>query len=315
MVDNGFISAPAAAAVDPATIRIQQPTSKENSVRYFTDWALPQLDTLIDESSEPIDVWTTLDPRMQSGGRPGDCRQHAGRSAGRAGGDRPRRRRAGNGRRPRLCRFDLQSRDPGGAPARLGVQAVRLSGGARIGHEADRHDRRRAGHDRRLERRATRTAPTLARFRCARRFRDRSTPSAPRSAPRSASGPSPTWRAGSGSASRFRPIPRWCSGPAKSGLIDMTRAFAAVGNKRRRGQPLCDPQGGHRRRPPALPARRRRGAGAGRAVGRGGDDRPAAIGGAERHRPRGADRPPGRRQDRHHQRPTRTAGSSVFRAA
>jgi penicillin-binding protein 1A len=26
---------------------------------------LPQLDTLIDESSEPIDVWTTLDPRMQ----------------------------------------------------------------------------------------------------------------------------------------------------------------------------------------------------------------------------------------------------------
>src|SRR4029453_14439601 len=40
--------------------------TKQNSVRYFTDWALPQLDTLIDESSEPIEVWTTLDPTMQA---------------------------------------------------------------------------------------------------------------------------------------------------------------------------------------------------------------------------------------------------------
>ena len=64
MVENGFISAAAAAAVDPAEIRIQQ-TTRENSVRYFTDWALPQLDTLIDETGDPIDVWTTLDPRMQ----------------------------------------------------------------------------------------------------------------------------------------------------------------------------------------------------------------------------------------------------------
>ena len=64
MVQNGFVSA-AAASVDPATIRLQ-PTSKQNSVRYFTDWALPQLETLIDESSEPIDVWTTLDTNMQA---------------------------------------------------------------------------------------------------------------------------------------------------------------------------------------------------------------------------------------------------------
>ena len=65
MVDNGFVSASAAASVDPAHIRLQ-PTSKQNSVRYFTDWALPQLDTLIDETSEPIDVWTTLDTGMQA---------------------------------------------------------------------------------------------------------------------------------------------------------------------------------------------------------------------------------------------------------
>jgi penicillin-binding protein 1A len=64
MVQNGFLSAAAAASADPATIRIQPPT-KQNSVRYFTDWALPQLDTLIDETTQPIDVWTTLDPGMQ----------------------------------------------------------------------------------------------------------------------------------------------------------------------------------------------------------------------------------------------------------
>jgi penicillin-binding protein 1A len=65
MVDNGFISGSAAASVDPAEVRIQ-PTANQNSVRYFTDWALPQLDTLIDETSDPIDVWTTLDPGMQA---------------------------------------------------------------------------------------------------------------------------------------------------------------------------------------------------------------------------------------------------------
>ena len=65
MVENGFVSASAAAGVDPATIKLT-PTTKQNSVRYFTDWALPQLDTLIDETSEPIDVWTTLDPGMQA---------------------------------------------------------------------------------------------------------------------------------------------------------------------------------------------------------------------------------------------------------
>jgi penicillin-binding protein 1A len=64
MVSNGFITADEAAAVDPAAVRIQQ-TTNQNSVRYFTDWALPQLDTLIDQTSEPIDVWTTLDPGMQ----------------------------------------------------------------------------------------------------------------------------------------------------------------------------------------------------------------------------------------------------------
>ena len=64
MVENGFISSEAASRVDPATIRLQA-APRQNSVRYFTDWAMPQLDTLIDETRDPIDVWTTLDPRMQ----------------------------------------------------------------------------------------------------------------------------------------------------------------------------------------------------------------------------------------------------------
>ena len=64
MVKNGFITPDVAAAVNPAQVRIQQ-TTNQNSVRYFTDWALPQLDTLIDQTNEPIDVWTTLDPGLQ----------------------------------------------------------------------------------------------------------------------------------------------------------------------------------------------------------------------------------------------------------
>ncbi|MGN6589656.1 MAG: transglycosylase domain-containing protein [Sphingomicrobium sp.] len=64
MVRNGFIDTQTAAAANPAAVRIQE-TTNQNSVRYFTDWALPQLDTLIDQTGEPIDVWTTLDPNMQ----------------------------------------------------------------------------------------------------------------------------------------------------------------------------------------------------------------------------------------------------------
>ena len=64
MVKNGFITPrPRRRSIRPQ-VRIQQ-TTNQNSVRYFTDWALPQLDTLIDQTSEPIDVWTTLDPGMQ----------------------------------------------------------------------------------------------------------------------------------------------------------------------------------------------------------------------------------------------------------
>ena len=65
MVRNGFLPASSAVGVNAAEIKVQ-PAAKQNSVRYFTDWALPQLDTLIDESSEPIDVFTTLNPGLHA---------------------------------------------------------------------------------------------------------------------------------------------------------------------------------------------------------------------------------------------------------
>jgi penicillin-binding protein 1A len=64
MVANGVISRAEADSAERVKIRLAEDTN-ENSVRYFTDWALPQLDTLIDETVEPLDVWTTLDPDMQ----------------------------------------------------------------------------------------------------------------------------------------------------------------------------------------------------------------------------------------------------------
>ncbi len=50
--------------VDPSTVKLKQERG-QNSVRYFTDWALPQLDLLLPETFEPIEVWTTLDVGMQ----------------------------------------------------------------------------------------------------------------------------------------------------------------------------------------------------------------------------------------------------------
>ncbi|HEU0134346.1 MAG TPA: PBP1A family penicillin-binding protein [Allosphingosinicella sp.] len=64
MRENGDISPAVAAAAEPAEVQMA-PAPKQNSVRYFTDWVLPQLDTLIDETVDPIEVWTTLDPNMQ----------------------------------------------------------------------------------------------------------------------------------------------------------------------------------------------------------------------------------------------------------
>lgn len=64
MEDAGMITAAQAASVEPAKVRLA-PESGQDSVRYFTDWALPQLEGLISETEKPIDVWTTIDLNMQ----------------------------------------------------------------------------------------------------------------------------------------------------------------------------------------------------------------------------------------------------------
>ncbi|WP_375289147.1 transglycosylase domain-containing protein [Qipengyuania sp.] len=63
MRDQGYITA-SEAQIDPSTVKLKA-AKAQNSVRYFTDWALPQLDVLLPVTSEPIEVWTTIDPGMQ----------------------------------------------------------------------------------------------------------------------------------------------------------------------------------------------------------------------------------------------------------
>ncbi|MDG5488669.1 PBP1A family penicillin-binding protein [Sphingomonas sp. BGYR3] len=64
MVETGAISQAEANATTPSEVRLI-PQPRENSVRYFTDWALPQLELLIDEREAPLEVWTTIDLNMQ----------------------------------------------------------------------------------------------------------------------------------------------------------------------------------------------------------------------------------------------------------
>ena len=63
MNEQGFITRQEA-SVDVSAVNLRE-QSGQNSVRYFTDWALPQLDILLPETNAPIEVWTTLDVGMQ----------------------------------------------------------------------------------------------------------------------------------------------------------------------------------------------------------------------------------------------------------
>jgi len=62
--ENGYISSAERAGVDLASIKMA-PEKPQDSVRYFTDWAMPQLDLLVEEREQPLDVYTTIDLRMQ----------------------------------------------------------------------------------------------------------------------------------------------------------------------------------------------------------------------------------------------------------
>ncbi|MEO9461378.1 MAG: PBP1A family penicillin-binding protein [Marinomonas sp.] len=63
MREQGYITQEQA-SVNVDAVKLKKERG-QNSVRYFTDWALPQLDILLPETFEPIEVWTTLDTGMQ----------------------------------------------------------------------------------------------------------------------------------------------------------------------------------------------------------------------------------------------------------
>lgn len=63
MNEQGYITADQA-QVDVSAVQLKEQAG-QNSVRYFTDWVLPQLDIILPETYEPIEVWTTLDVGMQ----------------------------------------------------------------------------------------------------------------------------------------------------------------------------------------------------------------------------------------------------------
>ncbi len=65
MASEGAITQAAADRVDFARLHLA-PQAKANNVRYFTDWALQQLDQLTDETQKPLVVTTTLQPQMQA---------------------------------------------------------------------------------------------------------------------------------------------------------------------------------------------------------------------------------------------------------
>ncbi len=64
MVDSGAITAGEAAVADINIVHFA-PQERKASVRYFTDWVLAEVENLTDETSEPLQVITTLDSAGQ----------------------------------------------------------------------------------------------------------------------------------------------------------------------------------------------------------------------------------------------------------
>ena len=107
------------------------------SVNYAADYIMDALDDTIGAIDRDIVVSTTLDPAVQSAAEKALTEeldkkgQKFGVDPGRDRRARSRRRRPRADRRPQLLRKPVQPRGGGKAPARLGVQALRLPDGAR----------------------------------------------------------------------------------------------------------------------------------------------------------------------------------------
>ena len=201
----------------PRTSPLVHNAGNTNITRYFADWVLPQLDTLIDETraaDRRVDHDRSRDAARR---RRRDPRQRARRRPGRAGRARPRRRGAGDGWRARLSEFELQPRHPGESPAGIVVQIVRLPrprSKPAIGptrSSTPRRSRSTAG------RRATTAATISAKCRCGSPSLIRSTRSRSASPSRSARAPSPTWPSVSASPPISIPTQAWLWALRRSG--------------------------------------------------------------------------------------------------
>jgi len=143
--------------ISPARARqavMARPVRQLNKIptgTYFADWVTPFAQQRFESGFGEIRVPTTLDSRLQRLAVRALASAPAGQRSGGAGGDAPDRRSGGDGRWQQLPPVALQPRDPGAAPARLGVQIVRLSGRAARRLDPRQQDRGSAGDHRRLD--------------------------------------------------------------------------------------------------------------------------------------------------------------------
>ena len=230
---------------------------------YFVDWVLDGLTGHLGKPERDLVVHTTLDPRLQAATER-RVERHAGRvrAAQRrrpgGGGDAGRhRRRACHGRRPRP---PVQPVQPGGqrpSPARLGLQAVRLSCRGRGRLAAGQPDRRPAVADRRLAAgQFRRQVPRPDHAGRGLRPFGQHLGGAPGARPWARTGSRPTARQ-LGVASSLQAVPSIALGTSEVTLLELTGAYLpfATGGIRR---PLFGVTRVSRRcRPGAVPARGR----------------------------------------------------------
>ena len=159
MVEAGFASPIDGALNSIADVQFAEPQVMrgETGVEYAVDAVLDRLPSLMAGNDREIIVETTIDgvpaaACAADGARPHrDRRQGHGCKPGRHGAARHGGRHHGAGGRTLLRREPVQSRAAGKAPARIGLQALRLSRGARERTDAREHGAGRADPRQRLE--------------------------------------------------------------------------------------------------------------------------------------------------------------------
>jgi hypothetical protein len=208
MQEQEYITAAQAAAADPNAVPLADGPEPRTATRYFTDWILPQLDTLLDQKvTDPIEVWTTIDvglqgqatapspPMSRTARRELWCRWIATGRCGRWSAGSTTSRPITTARRRPIASRDRRGSCSSTWPRwRLATRRTPMSTPARspsrAGARADRPP---------------------ARCRCARPSRCRSTPPRCASPRKSASARSGTWRGGSASRRPWRAIRPWRS--------------------------------------------------------------------------------------------------------